>query len=201
MTQESLTPDPSQPQKEIVASTGPPVAKPHLNSGHKPNAVKATSSVGKTVSKREAGHGGSTSRSPQSQTTDLESTGVDKNLVQETKNQIRNLIQEISELSRSNCTVEEFYEGFLMRTASALASVGGAIWVREPDQKYAELHYQINLKKTCLADDKAAQTKHSLLLRKLIDAGQPTLVPPNSCLLYTSPSPRDQRGSRMPSSA
>ena len=26
-------------------------------------------------------------------------------------------------------------------------------------------------------------------------------VPVNSCLLYTSPSPRDQRGSRMPSSA
>ena len=25
--------------------------------------------------------------------------------------------------------------------------------------------------------------------------------PPNTCLLYTSPSPRDQRGSRMPSSA
>ena len=24
---------------------------------------------------------------------------------------------------------------------------------------------------------------------------------PNTCLLYTSPSPRDQRGSRMPSSA
>ena len=26
-------------------------------------------------------------------------------------------------------------------------------------------------------------------------------LPPRSCLLYTSPSPRDQRGSRMPSSA
>ena len=26
-------------------------------------------------------------------------------------------------------------------------------------------------------------------------------IPPNGCLLYTSPSPRDQRGSRMPSSA
>ena len=25
--------------------------------------------------------------------------------------------------------------------------------------------------------------------------------PPSACLLYTSPSPRDQRGSRMPSSA
>ena len=28
-----------------------------------------------------------------------------------------------------------------------------------------------------------------------------TLMPPGGCLLYTSPSPRDQRGSRMPSSA
>ena len=27
------------------------------------------------------------------------------------------------------------------------------------------------------------------------------IVPNNICLLYTSPSPRDQRGSRMPSSA
>ena len=27
------------------------------------------------------------------------------------------------------------------------------------------------------------------------------MVPPKPCLLYTSPSPRDQRGSRMPSSA
>ena len=34
------------------------------------------------------------------------------------------------------------------------------------------------------------------LLEKKIDAG-----PCSSCLLYTSPSPRDQRGSRMPSSA
>ena len=28
-----------------------------------------------------------------------------------------------------------------------------------------------------------------------------TVGPPEGCLLYTSPSPRDQRGSRMPSSA
>ena len=28
-----------------------------------------------------------------------------------------------------------------------------------------------------------------------------TTVGPSTCLLYTSPSPRDQRGSRMPSSA
>ena len=31
--------------------------------------------------------------------------------------------------------------------------------------------------------------------------GQQNLETPHICLLYTSPSPRDQRGSRMPSSA
>ena len=42
-------------------------------------------------------------------------------------------------------------------------------------------------------------------LRKLVhwhmDKGTHGLVPAGTCLLYTSPSPRDQRGSRMPSSA
>ena len=37
------------------------------------------------------------------------------------------------------------------------------------------------------------------LLNKSVS--QNDLEPPSSCLLYTSPSPRDQRGSRMPSSA
>ena len=32
-------------------------------------------------------------------------------------------------------------------------------------------------------------------------AGKNVLCLPGTCLLYTSPSPRDQRGSRMPSSA
>ena len=38
-----------------------------------------------------------------------------------------------------------------------------------------------------------------LLLLTLLKA--PTLIEQTICLLYTSPSPRDQRGSRMPSSA
>ena len=34
-----------------------------------------------------------------------------------------------------------------------------------------------------------------------VDIGPFALTANNVCLLYTSPSPRDQRGSRMPSSA
>ena len=36
--------------------------------------------------------------------------------------------------------------------------------------------------------------------QQMLDSNDPGEVP-QSCLLYTSPSPRDQRGSRMPSSA
>ena len=35
----------------------------------------------------------------------------------------------------------------------------------------------------------------------LLDSGKERVAEPKGCLLYTSPSPRDQRGSRMPSSA
>ena len=42
--------------------------------------------------------------------------------------------------------------------------------------------------------------KLNLLPSEIIDASA-SLVPFNPCLLYTSPSPRDSRKSRMPSSA
>ena len=38
-------------------------------------------------------------------------------------------------------------------------------------------------------------------LTRLVQAGELDAMPLLGCLLYTSPSPRDQRGSRMPSSA
>ena len=47
-----------------------------------------------------------------------------------------------------------------------------------------------------LKEAKKTGQKTSFIVDKLIISGQVY-----SCLLYTSPSPRDQRGSRMPSSA
>ena len=46
---------------------------------------------------------------------------------------------------------------------------------------------------------KIANTVATLLALLFVGNGVYMLV--NPCLLYTSPSPRDQRGSRMPSSA
>ena len=96
------------------------------------------------------------------------SASHDDKLVNQTKQQIRQLVTEISELARTDCSVQDFYQGFLTRTTGALASEGGAIWIRESSQQPLKIHYHINLKQTVLANDAAAQRKHSNLLLSLI---------------------------------
>ena len=59
------------------------------------------------------------------------------------------------------------------------------------DRLTASLHLQM--------DD--AQDNIIELAVEVTDPNYATLSLPEGCLLYTSPSPRDQRGSRMPSSA
>ncbi len=105
---------------------------------------------------------------------------LESQLVDQTKLQIRSLVQEIAELSKSDCTPADFYEGFLTRTTSALASIGGAIWLRDNTDEPLKLQYHINLKQTNLATDKNAQSRHSHLLKKLMTSGEPTLISPNS---------------------
>lgn len=104
----------------------------------------------------------------------------DSELVDQTRQQIRVLIHEIAQLAASDCSIEKFYEGFLTRTVSALASVGGAIWVRETVDSPLKLHYQINLTETSLASDARAQQRHGRLLQELAAEGQPTLIGPDS---------------------
>ncbi len=106
--------------------------------------------------------------------------GLDSELVDQTKNQIRALVQEIADLAKSNCNEDEFYQGFLTRTTSALASIGGIIWTRPENQGPLKLLYHINLKHTNLADNTTAQLQHSLLLEQLLNNPEPTIVPPNS---------------------
>lgn len=104
----------------------------------------------------------------------------DEKLVDQTKQQIRQLVTEISELARTDCSVQDFYQGFLTRTTGALASEGGAIWIRESSQQPLKIHYHINLKQTVLANDAAAQKKHSDLLHRIADAGEPEVIAPHA---------------------
>ena len=104
---------------------------------------------------------------------------LDPQLIEQTKQQIRSLVNEIAQLSKSDQSPEEFYGEFLPRVVSALAAIGGAVWTVE-DQGRLALQYQINLQQTKLRDSEEAQVQHGRLLHKAMTSGETILVPPHS---------------------
>ena len=103
---------------------------------------------------------------------------VDSQLIEQTKQQIRALVAEIAQLSKSDMTPEAFYGEFLPRIVSALAAVGGAVWTMNAEGQLA-LQYQVNLQETQLRENEN-QAQHSRLLYKALAGGEGLLVPPHS---------------------
>ena len=103
---------------------------------------------------------------------------IDPELVEQTKQQIRNLVREIAQISKSELTPHEFYEAMLSRIVSALAAVGGAVWMLE--QGRLDLQYHMNLRETGLIDSQEKQLQHGKLLNKVLASGEGMLVPPQS---------------------
>ncbi len=106
-------------------------------------------------------------------------TGVNPALIQQTKNEIRTLVQEITQLSQTDMPLDEYYEAFLRRVVQALASSGGALWTVESNGGL-RLQYHVNLPTETLVDQPENQRRHGLLLQNVLASGQPTLVPPQS---------------------
>ncbi|KAA5541040.1 biotin/lipoyl-binding protein [Roseiconus nitratireducens] len=104
---------------------------------------------------------------------------VNQQTVEETKAQIRGLVNEIASLAKSGATAEEFYPELLSRIITALAAAGGAIWLLD-DDKHLKLQYQINAEPSILADDTDDSVRHSRLISRAANAGQSLLVPPYS---------------------
>ena len=74
---------------------------------------------------------------------------VNQQTVEETKQQIRLLVNEIAALSKSGSPAEEFYPGLLQRIITALAAVGGVCdavqafredWVQQGRQHVGRAH-------------------------------------------------------------
>ena len=104
---------------------------------------------------------------------------VNQQTVEETKAQIRGLVNEIAALAKSGATAEEFYPELLGRIITALAAAGGAIWLLDDDRQL-KLQYQINAEPAILADDTDDAIRHSRLITRAANAGQSVLVPPYS---------------------
>lgn len=102
----------------------------------------------------------------------------DPHLVQETKNEIRALVQEIAQLAQKEIPPEEFYSGFLGRIVSAMAAVGGAVWMS--GEAGLALQYQVNLAGAAFDDSPEARQQHGRLLQKVMTSGNALLVPPRA---------------------
>lgn len=107
---------------------------------------------------------------------------VNHQTVEETKAQIRGLVNEIAQLAKSGVTAEEFYPELLTRIITALAAAGGAIWLLDEDRQL-RLNYQINAEPSILdIDDQTNDdaNRHTRLITRVANAGQSLLVPPYS---------------------
>ena len=104
---------------------------------------------------------------------------VNQQTVEETKQQIRSLVNEIAALAKSGATAEEFYPEFLQRIVTALAATGGAVWLLDDDRQL-KLQYQINAEPTVVAPDGEDAERHRRLIKRVAMTGQTLLVPPYS---------------------
>lgn len=106
-------------------------------------------------------------------------SSVDAATIEQTKQQIRGLVQQIAQLSRSEVEAEQFYAEVLQKVVTALAAVGGAVWTITPDKRL-KLDYQININPQLLETDSEDAQRHLRLLQHVIASGEPKLAPPNS---------------------
>ena len=104
---------------------------------------------------------------------------VNQQTVEETKAQIRGLVNEIAQLAKSGATPDEFYSGLLTRIITALAAAGGAIWLLDENGKL-RLQYQVNAEQNLLNQENEDGVKHQRLIERVARSGQSILVPPFS---------------------
>ena len=104
---------------------------------------------------------------------------VNQQTVEETKAQIRGLVNEIAALAKAETTAEEFYPELLSRIITALAAAGGAIWLLDEDRQL-RLQYQINAEPSVLQSDNEDGARHTRLIQRVANTGQSLLVPPYS---------------------
>ncbi|MBL8821053.1 MAG: efflux RND transporter periplasmic adaptor subunit [Planctomycetia bacterium] len=99
--------------------------------------------------------------------------------VEEKRQQINQLIEEIARLAESTMSPPEFGQEFLQRILLALATNVGAIWLRTP-QGNLQQQYQIGIADLNLDNIEGARASHDQVLRAVIEQGKPISMPPKS---------------------
>ncbi|HBT77339.1 MAG TPA: hypothetical protein DEB39_10560, partial [Planctomycetaceae bacterium] len=100
--------------------------------------------------------------------------------IEETKQHIRAVLAELSQLAKTDITPEEFHAEFLSRVVASMAAVAGAVWIFDP-RGGLTLSYQINLQAIDIRGSGEGEKQHSRLLYRLLEGPEGgTLVPAHS---------------------
>jgi multidrug efflux pump subunit AcrA (membrane-fusion protein) len=103
---------------------------------------------------------------------------VDPELVEQTKQQIRELVNEIADLAQQDIPEKEFYSGFLDRIVTALAANGGVVW--DVSSGRIEVAAEVGLRESGLLVSENAQQAHGRLLRHVLVGGDAMIVDPHA---------------------
>jgi multidrug resistance efflux pump len=106
---------------------------------------------------------------------------VEERAVEEARQQIRALVDEIAGLARSDLAEADFFRGLLDRVLEAMGAVAGLVWL-VGEQGRIEPICHTGMQSTGLTDAKESQEAHGRLVQTLV--GNPTglLVPPRAAL-------------------
>ncbi|MEX0794674.1 MAG: HlyD family efflux transporter periplasmic adaptor subunit [Pirellulaceae bacterium] len=108
-----------------------------------------------------------------------EPTSVNPETLEKTKQQIREMIQEIAKFSKQDVPPEEYFREVLPKIVSALAAVGGAVWMFDKERR-PRLIYQINLSRPLLDPANDDGIRHLKLIESVFRGAPAQLVPPQS---------------------
>jgi hypothetical protein len=104
---------------------------------------------------------------------------LDQTLIEQTKTQIRVIVNEITQLSKLDISPNEYHGEFLHRVVSAMGAVSGALWTFE--EGTLTLAYQVNIKELGIQDQEEFQQKHARLLYRMLHGPETgTLIPPHA---------------------
>src|SRR6516165_678938 len=104
---------------------------------------------------------------------------VDPRTIEQTRQQINRLRDEVARLSETDIEPANYYGEFLMRVLTALAAPAGAVWIRTP-QGNLQLQYQIQMQQVGIDRSESGRQGHDELLRQAVQNGKPVYLAPHS---------------------
>ena len=103
---------------------------------------------------------------------------IEMQQVDQARNEIRNLVQEIAQFAKQDLPPQEFFREFLPRVVTSLAAVGGAVWTTTDEGLCLE--FQVSLAETGLVAGPEERNRHGAMLQRMIARGEPVMLSPQS---------------------